>query len=160
MYEDSGLLDVSTNDDTDGFSNDFTDRTLRSVPPLQRGRTYSRRVKRTKSPPERRVTPQERHFLVVEVANWPYYNNYRTSASCCVRGACRLWLLSLWFNPRRWAVCPRSSGPFRDRAPAYVIRLILSNLISKRTGQGNDRDWPLSLFLSVQVTERPPLNFD
>lgn len=80
----------------------------------------------------RRVTPQERHFLVLEAANWPYCDNYERKLFPCIeRGRT---IASIRSNPRPWA-------KFRDQA--YVIRLILSNLIRKRT-KSNDS---LSLFL-------------
>lgn len=69
---------------------------------------------RTEEKANRRVRPRERHFLVLEAANWPYCDNYERKLFPCIeRGRS---------NPR-----PK----FRDRA--YVIRLILSNLIRKRS---------------------------
>lgn len=69
---------------------------------------------RTEEKANRRVRSRERHFLVLEAANWPYCDNYERKLFPCIeRGRS---------NPR-----PK----FRDRA--YVIRLILSNLIRKRS---------------------------
>lgn len=90
---------------------------------------------RTEEKANRRVRSRERHFLVLEAANWPYCDNYERKLFPCIeRGRS---------NPR-----PK----FRDRA--YVIRLILSNLIRKRS-----KALSFSLSLCSLLSCHPPLNF-
>lgn len=69
----------------------------------------SQRTKEKAKRANRRVTPQERHFLVLEAANWPYCDNYERKLFPCIeRGRT---ITSIRSNPRpNFAIEPTSSA--------------------------------------------------